>query len=50
MKNGKYIFLYNYVKVIEELEIERGDKINFTEFGKNLDHFSYICYPAFRLQ
>ena len=31
MKNGKYIFPYNYVKVIEELEIERGDKIIFAE-------------------
>jgi hypothetical protein len=33
MKNEKYIFFpYNYVKVIEELEIERGDKIIYTEF------------------
>lgn len=48
-KNDKFIYPYNYVKAVELLKIDRGDKIYYEDFEKNLEEFPYIVYPAFRL-
>lgn len=48
--NNEFVFPYNYIQAVEEFEIDRADKISFTDFKKAQNYFYFFLFPAFKLQ